>query len=187
MEYTYTGIGLVQVCQSNTSDYLEEHFSPNLKISLLLRLMTQLRSLISSRASSSIPFTLADGCRPKIAHIDKILSAFDAFSRSHFLEFTCPTTIHRNQPLTVTVTDRSIRVAIQGASVGGQSTMLTAKPTLTFGSVGVKHLKAEKSDSICSNSLDVVVLPQHTGLVNMFSQGVPEIYGSCRSGVKRIL
>jgi len=57
------------------------------------------------------------------------------------------------------VTDGSTGAAIQGATVGGQLTDVNGEATLTFGSVGLEHLKAEKSDSIRSNALDVIVLP----------------------------
>jgi hypothetical protein len=59
--------------------------------------------------------------------------------------------------VTVTATDEMIGKPISGATVGGATTGTDSKATVTFDTVGVKRLKAERSDSIRSNALVVVV------------------------------
>lgn len=61
------------------------------------------------------------------------------------------------QPITVTVIDGSTNDPIEGASIGGQLTNADGHATLTFGTDGVHNLKAERADSIRSNTLKVIV------------------------------
>ena len=104
-------------------------------------------------------FAQVGGCQQQVQTTDRVLWAFDAFSKAHFLHITGPPSGHRNQPITITVTDGSSGQPISGASVEGRSTNSLGQANLTFTDVGWKRLKAEKSDSIRSNALEVIITP----------------------------
>lgn len=91
--------------------------------------------------------------------MDEVLWAFDAFNKNHFLKLSGPNTAHRNVPVTFTVTDGTNGGAVAGAELNNQQSNAAGQVTLTFSTLGVKHLKADKADSIRSNNLDVLVLP----------------------------
>lgn len=57
----------------------------------------------------------------------------------------------------VTVTDGTTGGPVSGASVDGVTTGADGKATVTFNTVGVKRLKALRSDFIRSNALSVAV------------------------------
>lgn len=97
------------------------------------------------------------GCQQEVKSTDKILWAFNGFNKKYFLSLSGPETAQVNQPITVTVIDGVSNVPIQGASVGGRLTDADGHATLTFNTVGVHVLKAEREDSIRSNALKVTV------------------------------
>lgn len=106
-------------------------------------------------------FALTDvgGCQQQVEQHDEVLWAFDGFSKAHFLKLTGPKTTKVNKPTTFVVTDGNTGQAIQGATVNGQTSGADGKVTVTFGTVGVNGVKAEKSDSIRSNKVEVKVTP----------------------------
>lgn len=89
---------------------------------------------------------------------DHVLWAFDAFSKT--LSTNHGTYLWaKNHPLTITVTDGSSGQPVAGASVDGQLTDSQGHATITFTDIALKRLKAEKSDSIRSNALEVLITP----------------------------
>lgn len=108
-------------------------------------------------------FIPVGGCQQRIRGGDEVLFAFDAFNKQHFLKLTGPNTATTGQPITVTVTDGQNGQPIQGATVGPinntetTTTNANGRARVTFRTPGVKRLKAERSDSIRSNALRVVV------------------------------
>lgn len=103
-------------------------------------------------------FTEVGGCQQRIRSGDEVLFAYDAFEKEHFLELTGPSVATTGHPITVTVTDEMNGRPIAGATVNGSTTGADGKATVTFDTVGVKRLKAERADAIRSNSLYVMVL-----------------------------
>jgi hypothetical protein len=109
-------------------------------------------------------FIPVGGCQFRIHSGDKVLFAYDAFNKQHFLKLRGPHTAREGRPITVTVTDGQNGQPIAGAAVGpvnnmtsGGTTDANGQATVTFERRGVKRLKAERSDSIRSNSLYVRV------------------------------
>ena len=87
-----------------------------------------------------------------------MLWAFDTFNKSYFLKVTPNVlAVKKGGSRTVTVTDGTTGVAIAGAVIDGVTTDADGKATLTFPKAGAFTYKAERSDSIRSNALAVVV------------------------------
>ena len=101
--------------------------------------------------------TPTGGCQQRVGLGDQLVFAFDAFSKSHFLRLTGPKVTLVGQPITVTVTDGATGLPLAGATVNGATTGPDGEAGVTFDHVGVKRLKAERSDSIRSNALYVFV------------------------------
>ncbi|KAI4201419.1 MAG: hypothetical protein LQ350_003257 [Teloschistes chrysophthalmus] len=103
-------------------------------------------------------FTQVGGCQQEVKPGDQVLWAFDAFSKSYFLKVT-PNVIavKKGESKTVTVTDGTTGVPIANATIDGVTTDANGKATLVFPKLGVFDYKAERSDSIRSNALYVVV------------------------------
>lgn len=104
-------------------------------------------------------FTPVGGCQQRVKLGDDLLWAFDAFNKAHFLKLDGPHTAHIGQAVTLTVTDGATGSPIAGAEVDGQTSDANGHVSVTFGSAGVKGVKAKKADSIRSNKLTVVVIP----------------------------
>ncbi|KDR77684.1 hypothetical protein GALMADRAFT_245817 [Galerina marginata CBS 339.88] len=104
-------------------------------------------------------FTPVGGCQQEVKKDDHILWAFDAFNKVHFLALAGPATAHRNQPVVLTVIDGLTGIPVAGAEVNGQTSDSKGKISVTFAKAGVNGVKAEKSDSLRSNQLDILVLP----------------------------
>jgi len=109
-------------------------------------------------------FIPVGGCQFRIHSGDKVLFAYDAFNKQHFLKLRGPHRAREGRPITVTVTDGQNGQPIAGATVGPVNNVATGGTTdanghaaITFNRRGVKRLKAERSDSIRSNSLYVRV------------------------------
>jgi hypothetical protein len=97
------------------------------------------------------------GCQQELQNGDSVLFGFDYFSKSHLLQLTGPATAQVGQPVALKVVDGQDGSAISGASVGGATTAADGTASVTYSSPGVVQLKAERSDSIRSNALDVCV------------------------------
>jgi hypothetical protein len=102
-------------------------------------------------------FTPVGGCQQRVHLGDQVLWAFDAFNAAHFLKLAGPATIRAGRPFTVLVTDGRTGEPISGATVGGQTTGTDGTATLTLSARGPHRLKAERSDSIRSNAIHVLV------------------------------
>lgn len=109
-------------------------------------------------------FTPVGGCQQEVKTGDQILWAFDAFNKSYFLKLQASTLLARpNQKVTLTVTDGTTGVTISGADfTGGQGaavpiTNSAGQSSVSFSKPGIYALKAERSDSIRSNAVVVVV------------------------------
>ncbi len=110
-------------------------------------------------------FAPVGGCQQKVKFGDRVLWAFDAFDKAHFLSLAGPTTVVVGRPATFIVTDGGSGEAIANATVsstieGGQVGVADAdgKVELTFRTAGVHSLKAERADSLRSNRVDVIVI-----------------------------
>ncbi len=100
------------------------------------------------------------GCQQQVQNGDDVLFAYDFFSKVHLLKLAAPGSANTGEPVRVTVTDGQNGSPVAGASVGGQVTGADGGATLTFDTVGVHPLKADKADSVRSNTIGVCV---HTG------------------------
>lgn len=103
-------------------------------------------------------FTPVGGCQQRVSSGQSLLFAYDAFGKSHFLKLGGPPVTLVGRPITVAVTDAQSGAPVAGASVNGATTGPDGRATLTFHSQGIKRLKAERSDSVRSNSLYVFVV-----------------------------
>jgi hypothetical protein len=97
------------------------------------------------------------GCQQEVQNGDQVLFGFDFFSKSHFLELSGPATAQVGQPVSLKVVDGQDNSAISGASVGGTTTAADGTASVTYTAPGVVRLKADRSDSIRSNELDVCI------------------------------
>ena len=103
-------------------------------------------------------FGTVGGCQARVHQGDEVLWIFDAFSKTHILKLTGPGSATTGAPLTVTVTDGG-GAPIPGATVGGAQTGADGKATLSFAEPGIYRLKAERADSVRSNSITVCADP----------------------------
>jgi hypothetical protein len=98
------------------------------------------------------------GCQTQVRQGDEVLWIFDAFNKTHFLKLAGPGAATTGAPVTVTVTDGS-GTPLAGAAVGGAQTGSDGKATLSFAEAGVYRLKADRADSVRSNSHSICVDP----------------------------
>jgi hypothetical protein len=107
----------------------------------------------------AVDYTTASvgGCQIGLAAGNNVLWASDFFAKQHLLKLTGPTTATSGQAVTVHVSDGGSGGAIAAASVGGQVTDAQGNAQVTFTKTGVQSLKAERTDSVRSNRLDVCV------------------------------
>jgi hypothetical protein len=101
--------------------------------------------------------TSVGGCQQEVASGDQVLFGFDFFSKAHLLKLSGPASSPVGQPFTAHVVDGSNNANIDGATVGGQTTDASGNATITPATAGLLHLKADKSDSLRSNAVDVCV------------------------------
>jgi hypothetical protein len=113
------------------------------------------------------------GCQQQVQSGDDILFAYDFFSKVHLLKLAGPGGANVGEPVQVTVTDGQNGTPVAGASVGGQLTGADGSATFTFSTVGVHPLKAERADSVRSNTLGVCVHNGNDGACGTVSAGVP--------------
>jgi hypothetical protein len=104
-------------------------------------------------------FAQKGGCQLQVNQGDEVLWIFDAFSKTHVLKLSGPSSATTGAPVTVAVTDGGDGSPQAGASVGGAQTGSDGKATLSFAESGVYRLKAERADSVRSNALSLCVDP----------------------------
>jgi hypothetical protein len=104
-------------------------------------------------------FASVGGCQMQVRQGDEVLWIFDAFNKSHVLRLAGPGAAATGAPVTVEVTDGQDGSPQGGASVGGAQTGSDGRATLSFAEAGVYKLKAERSDSVRSNTLSLCVDP----------------------------
>jgi len=124
----------------------------------------------SSTASASFWAVLVDwrysggACATDLDPGDQILWAYDTAFRPLLLSLTGPARVAVGEPFAVAVRDGWVRAdsgadggPVAGAQVGGAATDGAGRAVLSFDSPGLQRLKAERSDAIRSNALDVCV------------------------------
>lgn len=99
------------------------------------------------------------GCQERVTTGDEALWAFDAFSKSHVLRLTGPSSGTTGRPFGVRVTDGANGAPLAGAAVGGRLTGADGRAALSFSQRGIYRLKATRADSVRSNALVVCVDP----------------------------
>lgn len=103
------------------------------------------------------------GCQQQVAAGDEVLFGFDFFNKQHLLRLSGPARAAAGEAFTVTVVDGNGGAPMSGASVGGATTGSPGTATVSIADPGVHRLKAERSDSIRSNGLDVCVYTRGSG------------------------
>jgi hypothetical protein len=104
-------------------------------------------------------FSDKGGCQKRVLAGQDVLWAGIPFSVSVPLKLTGPESALTGQPVEVRVTDGSKGDPQDGATVGGATTGPDGRAVLTFPEKGIYRLKAEKPDTIRSNSLVLCVDP----------------------------
>jgi hypothetical protein len=104
-------------------------------------------------------FASEGGCQTKVNQGDEVLWIFDAFSKTHVLKLAGPSSATTGAPVTVQVTDGGDGSPQANASVGGAQTAADGRATLSFANPGVYRLKADRADSVRSNTLTLCVDP----------------------------
>jgi hypothetical protein len=103
-------------------------------------------------------FTPVGGCQQAVTNGDDVLWAFDAFNAAYFLKATVSATeTTLGTPVTVTVTDGTSGVPVQGAQIANVVTDANGNAALLFTRKGTFSLKAERSGSIRSNAVVLTV------------------------------
>lgn len=108
-------------------------------------------------------FIPVGGCQQQVATGDSIIWAFDAFNKVYFLKLDGLNTAKVGVPIQVTVTDGPSGSNVSGASIAGTGASASGlsdangRVMVTFASAGTKKIKAQRADSLRSNSLTVVV------------------------------
>ncbi len=124
----------------------------------------------SNTATASFWSVLVDwrysggACATDLDPGDQILWAYDTAYHPLLLSLTGPSRAAVGEKIAITVRDGWIRAdsgtdggPVAGAQVGGTTTDAAGRAVLSFDSPGLKRLKAERSDAIRSNALDVCV------------------------------
>ena len=112
------------------------------------------------------------GCQQRVQGGDDVLFAYDFFSKAHLLKLVGPGSADTGEAIRVTVTDGQNGTPVAGATVGGQTTGADGGATLSFDSEGVHPLKAERADSVRSNTVAVCV---HNGADGACGTGGSEV------------
>jgi hypothetical protein len=118
----------------------------------------------------------AGGCQTRVSQGDEVLWMFDAFSKAHILKLTGPGAGTMGAPVTVSVTDGGA-APVPGASVGGAETGADGKATLSFAEAGIYRLKAERADSVRSNSISVCIDPPGADPCTSGDKAAPRVLG----------
>jgi hypothetical protein len=104
-------------------------------------------------------FSDKGGCQKRVHAGEDVLWAGIPFSVSVPLKLTGPDSAVTGQPVAVQVIDGSNGDPQDGATVGGATTGPDGRVVLTFPAKGIYRLKAEKPNTIRSNSLVLCVDP----------------------------
>jgi hypothetical protein len=104
-------------------------------------------------------FGQVGGCQTRVNNGDEVLWIFDAFSKTHVLKLTGPAAATTGSPVTVTAINADDGTAAAGATVNGATTGADGKATLSFADAGVYKLKADRADSVRSNSIALCIDP----------------------------
>lgn len=104
-------------------------------------------------------FSDKGGCQKRVLAGQDVLWAGIPFSVSIPLKLTGPTAATTGQPVVVQVIDGQTGDAQSGATVGGATTGPDGRALLVFPDEGIYRLKAEKPDTIRSNSIVLCVDP----------------------------
>ncbi len=100
------------------------------------------------------------GCQIRVQTGDSVLLEWQDGSKPN-LQLTAPAKAETGQPVQVNVqqySDQNGTLApASGADIDGQLTDANGNATLTFGSAGTQHLKAEMANAIRSNAADICV------------------------------
>jgi hypothetical protein len=118
--------------------------------------------------------TTTGGCQTRVHQGDEVLWVFDGFSKTHYLKLAGPGAAVTGAPVTVTVTDGA-GAPLSGAAVGGTQTGADGKATLSFAEAGVHRLKAERADSVRSNSISLCVDPPGADPCTSGDKGAPRL------------
>jgi hypothetical protein len=121
-------------------------------------------------------FAQVGGCQMRVHQGNEVLWIFDAFNKAHVLKLAGPSSATTGAPFTVTVTDGD-GTPLSGATVGGVQTGADGKATLSFAEAGVHRLKAERADSVRSNSLTVCVDPPGADPCTSGDKTAPTVVG----------
>ena len=103
-------------------------------------------------------FTQVGGCQQEVKRNDKVLFAFDAFNKAHFLNLTGPNIAFLLTTVIFNVTDGQSGSPVVGATMNGRTSDLKGQISFTFSTIGEKVLKAEKPDSIRSNRHIILII-----------------------------
>jgi hypothetical protein len=106
-------------------------------------------------------FTPVGGCQFEVGTGDETLWAFDAFSKTSFLQVTPEYAVVEagSGTVTVTVTDSLTENALEGVSFSGQVTDVNGSATIAVPVVsGCYQLKATSPDAIRSNAFYLTVV-----------------------------
>jgi hypothetical protein len=104
-------------------------------------------------------FSDKGGCQKRVTAGQDVLWAGIPFSVSVPLRLSGPDSALTGQPVSVRVTDGSNGAPQDGATVGGATTGVDGRAVVTFANKGIYRLKAEKPDTIRSNTLVLCVDP----------------------------
>jgi hypothetical protein len=104
-------------------------------------------------------FGQVGGCQTRVNNGDEVLWIFDAFSKTHVLKLTGPGSATTGSPVTVTAINADDGTPAAGATVNGATTGADGKATLSFADAGIYKLKADRADSVRSNSITLCVDP----------------------------
>ena len=122
-------------------------------------------------------FSDKGGCQKRVLAGQDVLWAGIPFSVSIPLKLTGPDSAVTGQPVQVKVTDGSNGDPQDGATVGGATTGADGQATLTFPNEGIYRLKAEKPDTIRSNTVVLCVDPPGAAACTS-SDGTPPVVES---------
>jgi hypothetical protein len=105
------------------------------------------------------------GCQKRVKADDELLFAYDYFTKTHLLRLAGPARVATGQPFQVTVTDGQNGSPVDAATVSGAVGVTDAAghATVTLGTAGLGSLKAERSDSVRSNRVQVCASVTGTG------------------------
>jgi hypothetical protein len=120
-------------------------------------------------------FSDKGGCQKRVLAGQDVLWAGIPFSVSVPLKLSGPDKAIIGQPVQVQVTDGSNGAPQGGATVGGATTGLDGRATLTFPGEGIYRLKAEKPDTIRSNTIVLCVDPPAAGPCTSTDTAAPSV------------